>query len=76
MMWHDGWGAGNWLVMSVMMLVVLALVVVGGLWLVRAARQGSISQPRDARQILDERFAHGEITENEYRQRRGLLASR
>jgi putative membrane protein len=69
-MWHDGGGlgAGGWIVMSLMMLVFWA-VVVGGRGQTGASRAG-------AQQILDERFARGELTEEEYRQRRALLTSR
>lgn len=56
------------------------LVVVGvallGYVLVRA-RPGTRTQaPDDARQVLDERFARGEIDEQEYRQRRSVLEDR
>ena len=35
MIWHDGWGAGGWLMMSVLMLIFWALVVAGLIWPVR-----------------------------------------
>jgi hypothetical protein len=38
MMWHDGWGAGNWVLMSVMMLIIAAAVIGGAIWLARAVR--------------------------------------
>ena len=75
--WHDGMGAGGWIVVSVMMLLFWAVVVGGVVWLVRGARAGHPGVSGDrARQILDERFARGELTEEEYRQRRDLLSAR
>jgi putative membrane protein len=77
-MWDDGWGAGGWLMMSLLMLIFWTLLVAGVIWLVRATRS---PPPRstagdDARRILDERFARGEISEDEYQARRDALASR
>ncbi|MEU8585850.1 SHOCT domain-containing protein [Streptomyces sp. NPDC048664] len=71
----DGW---PWLVASpgaILFWVVLVLVVV---LLVRASRRGSPG-PRDAawasgpEQVLAERFARGEIDEEEYRRRLEVL---
>jgi putative membrane protein len=76
MMWDHGWGAGSWLLMSFMMWVLSGLVIAGVLWLVRGHR---LPQPRDAaqaRQILDGRFARGEIDEADYATRRDQLAAR
>ena len=70
MMFHDGWGAGSWLVMGFMMLLFWALVAGGIVWIVRGS---GAPTPQPARQLLDERFARGEIDEDEYRRRRGLL---
>ena len=46
-------------------------LLVGGGWSTHAARTGSDGSA--ARRILDERFARGEIGEDEYRHRRGIL---
>ncbi|MDX1658723.1 MAG: SHOCT domain-containing protein [Nitriliruptorales bacterium] len=63
--WYWVWMAGFWIVV----LVAVAWVVV---------RLGS--SPTDdgsrSRQILDERFARGEITEDEYRRKRDTLVER
>ena len=75
-MWDHGWSAGGWLVMALMMLIFWALVVAGVIWLVRGTRPAPSSGEGDARRILDERFARGEISEDEYRQRRDLLSVR
>ena len=70
MMWGQGMGGVGWLFMgSVWLLLVGSLV-----WLVRsvmdqpAGRGGS-----QARRILDERFAAGELSVEEYEQRRRVL---
>jgi putative membrane protein len=74
MMW--GWGSGyGW----IWMLVVWVVVIGGVIWVVTqlSVRNGTRGQggPRDARSILDERFARGEIDEDEYRRRRDELSS-
>jgi|BarGraNGADG00212_1021973.scaffolds.fasta_scaffold119097_2 putative membrane protein len=83
MMWHhDGWGGGGWLLMGLLMLLFWAVVVGAVVWAVRNRGTGHPHTPPPAsfappgwgaRQILDERFARGEISEEEYRQRRGVL---
>ena len=69
-----GWGAGSWLVMGFMMLLFWTFVVGGIVWIVRGTRRATLPPSGTARQILDERFARGEIDEDEYRQRRSLLS--
>lgn len=71
MMSGFGWGMswGGWF----FMIVVLALLVAGVVWLVRAAT-GPREESRDsARKILDERLASGEISAEEYEARRRAL---
>jgi putative membrane protein len=75
MIWQDGWGAGNWLVMSVMMLLFWGLIIGFVVWLVRGRLGASQPDVNRARQILDERFARGEIDAEEYRQRRDHLTA-
>ena len=74
--WHDGLGAGGWILMAVLMLMFWTVVVGGAIWLVRGSRSYHGPSSSQARHILDERFARGEMTEDEYRQRRDLLTSR
>lgn len=76
--WNDG---GAWWMVT--MMVLFAVVVVGVIiWAVTASsRSGSAAglqesprgTPSNARAILDERFARGEIDGAEYEQRRRLL---
>lgn len=65
-----GFGWFGWL----FMLSFWLLLILGVVWLVR-----SVSEPHDsssqasARRILDERFASGEVSAEEYEERRRLL---
>lgn len=80
--WYGGSGWGGWLVGGVMMLVFWGLLIFGGIAVWRAADQsGRGRQPVDQpaphpptpEQLLGERFARGEIGEDEYIKRRELL---
>ena len=75
-----GVGWGGWLVMVVMMVVFWGAVAWVIVTLIRhgsspgqlPAQPGGTTGP-DALQILDERFARGEIDEEEYQRRRKVL---
>jgi len=71
-MWGP-WGFG----MGLASLVFLALIVIGIVLIVR--NPSTAPEPRGrgttAGQILDERFARGEIDEEEFRRRRDLLSA-
>ncbi|MGW0210317.1 SHOCT domain-containing protein [Streptomyces sp. NPDC003233] len=88
MMWYDGgWGWGGWVVMTVFMVLFWAVLIIGLVVLVRylaGARhhqQPGLSPPpgeggwqdRRAENLLAERFARGEIDEEEYKRRLALL---
>jgi putative membrane protein len=64
----DGW----WWVMGIGWLVILAVVVVLAVVLVRHFTQTS-RPASSAEDVLAERFARGEIDEQEYRRRRDAL---
>lgn len=66
--WHEGWGWGGWLVMTLGGLVFWGLVVWG---LVAVVRGGSERRAPESRpeEILARRFAAGEIDQGEYRTR-------
>lgn len=75
MWWPDGgWGWGGWLIMTLTMLAFWGFVAWVIVTLVRqpGPRPGA---DRNAEEILAERFARGEIDEEEYRSRRDLLRS-
>jgi putative membrane protein len=72
--WAVGW-VWVWPVLVVASLLIIGYVVVR---VAQGGRQpssltGSDSGGAAARRILDERFAHGEIDDEEYRRRRDLL---
>lgn len=75
--WYgDGPGWGGWVVMTLLMLAFWALLIFGGIAIYRSAKRddrGAGSQKADAEQLLDERFARGEIDAEDYQQRRELL---
>ncbi|WP_131746783.1 SHOCT domain-containing protein [Frankia sp. Cppng1_Ct_nod] len=80
MMWGWDWGWGAWLAMSVLMVLFWGLVIAGVVALVRyagaghtAARPDAGSGRADAENVLAERFARGEIDEDEYKRRSDLL---
>ncbi len=76
MMYGYGYGAGpqDWLFMLVTMTLMTVLTVVAVVVIVRAVRAGSGST--DARQVLDQRYARGEVSAEEYRERTGQLSKR
>ena len=70
MMWVGGWGF-HWIWMVVFWVAVIGLIV----WAVaRLAPTGGDRSGDPARQLLDERYARGEIDHDEYRQRRNELS--
>lgn len=76
--WNGGWGAGGWLAMSLMMVVVWGLPIALVVWAVLSSyhhdRPSETTQPRpDAEQVLAERYASGEIDEGEFAHRREVL---
>jgi putative membrane protein len=78
MMDYDGgMGGGDWVVMTVMMLALLAVLVFLGLAVLRAGRRDDdpTRSASEAERLLDERLARGEISPEEYRTRRDLLRS-
>ena len=73
-MWYSDWGWGSALVMSVAMLAFWALLA----WLmigVLRGRGAEDERAQDPEQILQERFARGEIDEHEFLQRLETLRS-
>jgi len=89
MMWGHGWGWGNWLGMGVTMILFWGLLIAGIVALVRhlggtrdashpggtreAGGTGPGSGRTRAEEVLAERFARGEIDEDEYKRRLELL---
>ena len=85
-MWHGDWSGADWALMSVAMVLFWAAIAAGVIWLVRTAGRRSdervpldAHEPSDrpsARDILDERYARGEMSDEEYRARRDVLSTR
>jgi len=72
---HMSWGGGWWMVIwGTVMMVGLVVIIV---WLVRSATMGTRTRHdlpsgdplESARQILADRYARGELTSEEYRER-------
>ncbi|MFI9081203.1 SHOCT domain-containing protein [Streptomyces sioyaensis] len=85
MMWYDG-GWGGWIFMALVMVLFWALIIAGVVALVRYVSSSHRGQPgappssheagsgsRRAEDLLAERFARGEIDEDEYKRRITLL---
>lgn len=71
MMWGGGYGMFGGLMMILFWGVVIALIVVLVKWL--SDNRSSGSNTRDALDILRERFASGDIDEEEFVRRRKML---
>jgi putative membrane protein len=74
MYWH-GMGWGGWIMMTITVVAFWALVAAAVVALVRLVRTDSVrgERPKTALELLDERFARGEIDETDYHHRRELL---
>jgi putative membrane protein len=72
---HMGWDGGWWIVMAVGMIVVWGLIVLAVVLVVRelTRRRDSHQGEPDAMSLLDRRLAEGEISPDEYRERRAVL---
>lgn len=76
MMWWDhggGWGWGDWLAMTALMGVLWAAVAVAVLAVLRGAPWADRGRSGRAADVLAERFARGELDEDEYRHRLSVL---
>lgn len=74
-MWDSGWG--GWVLMTVLMVafwaIVIALLVIVIRYLTTDRVRGSGPPASQAQALLAERYARGEIDDDEYRQRTTLL---
>lgn len=76
MMWNIGTGWAVWLVMTLAMVAVWAVVFFGIIAVfhrITESRAHHSQQDRDADRILDEEFARGRIDAEEYRARHDVL---
>ncbi len=74
MMWGNGYSGGMTWWMLLVGVVVLAGVIALGIWIARQTG-GSQSNANNARSVLEERFARGEIDEAEFQRRSAALSS-
>jgi putative membrane protein len=72
-----GWGMGTlgWIFMGVFWIVVIGLVVWGAVALLPGARSAGRKERERPEEILDRRFALGEIDAEQYRRAREELAA-
>lgn len=76
---HGGWGWGWMGLMMVMMVLFWGAIIFGIFWVVRGTTRGewgrreTPGEKESAVEILDRRFAEGEITPEDYRARREVL---
>ncbi|MGE9807139.1 SHOCT domain-containing protein [Janibacter sp. G1551] len=79
MMWSNGMGWGGWLFMVLATVSFWALVAFAVMALFRGSRSDTTpygrSGEQDASQVLDQRFARGEIDVDEYHARKDVLRS-
>lgn len=68
---NSGWGAGEWVAMSAMMIVFWVAVTALVVWAVRSNRSETPASHADT--LLAERFARGEINGEEFANSRELL---
>lgn len=65
-------GPQDWLLMLTMMAIMTALTVLAVIAIVRSVRGGRTSTSAQA--VLDERYARGELSSEEYEERKRQLA--
>lgn len=80
MMWGTGYGTGGWAMMIGSLavgVIVVAALVVGVIWIVRSQQSATpVAQAGpSSSDILDARYARGEIDATELMQARQLLAT-
>ena len=78
--WDGGWGVVGWLGMGLMMVSIWVIPIALVVWLVVRGSQadrstGTTSPVSHPDEMLAERFARGEIDEDEFNRRRELLSS-
>jgi putative membrane protein len=72
--WNGHMGGGWWIVMMMGMVVFWGAVIVGIVWLARGSSLGSRTERRESPlEILERRFAEGDISADEYHERRQVM---
>lgn len=63
----DGWGGGRMWLWGTLMMLTWVAIIAAAVWLVTRSR--STDRSSRAREILEERYARGELATEEYRER-------
>ena len=72
---HGDYGAGWMIVMMIGMVIFWGAIVLAVVWLIRGgAERATQTQEATPLEILDRRFAEGQMSVEEYRERRAELA--
>ena len=74
--YNDGnWGAGEWLAMASVMVIFWGLFIGAVVWAIRSHRGDQVNgrSTADPESVLADRFARGEIEEDEFLRRHELL---
>ena len=78
--WHTGaWSAGDWVAMSLMMAAFWGIIAALVVWVVHSLSNkpsptsSSQRQPASPDDVLADRFARGDINEDEFTSRRAVL---
>jgi putative membrane protein len=69
----NGWGAGDWVAMSALMIVSWAALIALIVWVLRTNRSQAKVPADHAEALLSERFARGEIDGEQFTRSRELL---
>ena len=79
MYWGTGMGGWGMLLMTVSNLLFVGLLIAGAIVLIRytsrSARQDPAAEPAPAQRVLADRYARGEIDEDEYERRLQVLTT-
>ena len=67
--WTGGWAGMVWMILFWVAILAVVYLIVRSL----GSSEARAGRARDAMEILDERFARGEISEDEYTSRRRVL---
>lgn len=70
-----GMGVGGWVAMALFWVLLIAAVVVLATWLLPGMRERGRGRPETPEEILDRRFALGEIDGEQYEKARRELAT-
>jgi putative membrane protein len=75
MMYYGGAGWFGWIWMGLMMIVFSVVVILLVVWAIRSSTRGPATTPPSsgALSILEERFARGEISSEEFAERKRVI---